>query len=161
MKNKIIYSYLIEDTRNNLYKIGKSNDPINRLKNFKVSNPFVKLIGVSFIEEKYLHSVYFKYRVVGEWFNFSNEIKSEVFKIFKPINKIAEKNKNYILNDYFINESVILNELVILDKEKNYKAISNLTGLIYEKIGAQNYRKLLAEDDEFNRIVSSAIYMSL
>ena len=157
----MIYSYLIVDTTNNLYKIGKSNDPINRLKTFKVSNPFVKLIGVSFIKEKYLHSVYFKYRIVGEWFNFPNEIKSEVFKLFKPITKIAEKNKSYILNDYFINHSVILNELVILEQEKNYKAISNLTGLIYEKIGAQNYKKLLAEDDEFNRIVSSAIYMNL
>ena len=59
MKNEIIYSYLIEDTKNNLYKIGKSNDPINRLKTFKVSNPFVKLIGVSFIKEKYLLKILF------------------------------------------------------------------------------------------------------
>ena len=158
MKNEIICSYLIEDTKNNLYKIGKSNDPINRLKTFKVSNPFVKLIGVSFIKEKYLHSVYFKYRVVGEWFNFTNEIKNEVFKLFKPIN---EKNNNYILNDYFMNDFAILNEFVILEQEKNYQGINNLSSRIFNKIGSKNYRKLLAEDDEFNRIVSSAIYMNL
>ena len=72
MKNEIIYSYLIEDTTNNLYKIGKSNDPINRLKNIKTSNPYVKLIGVSFLKEKYLHELYFKYRIVVEWFNFKD-----------------------------------------------------------------------------------------
>ena len=158
MKNEIIYSYLIEDTKNNLYKIGKSNDPINRLKTFKVSNPFVKLIGVSFIKEKYLHSVYFKYRVVGEWFNFTNEIKNEVFKLFKPIN---EKNNNYILNDYFMNDFAILNEFVILEQEKNYKAISNLSSLIFNKIGPKNFKNLLVENNEIKRIVESAIYMNL
>jgi predicted GIY-YIG superfamily endonuclease len=35
MKNEIIYSYLIEDKKNNLYKIGRSNDPINRFKKLK------------------------------------------------------------------------------------------------------------------------------
>ena len=158
MKNEIIYSYLIEDTKNNLYKIGKSNDPINRLKTFKVSNPFVKLIGVSFIKEKYLHSVYFKYRVVGEWFNFTNEIKNEVFKLFKPIN---EKNNNYILNDYFMNDFAILNEFVILEQEKNYKAISNLSSLVFNKIGPKNFKNLLVENNEIKRIVESAIYMNL
>ena len=158
MKNEIIYSYLIEDTKNNLYKIGKSNDPINRLKTFKVSNPFVKLIGVSFIKEKYLHSVYFKYRVVGEWFNFTNEIKNEVFKLFKPIN---EKNNNYILNDYFMNDFAILNEFVILEQEKNYKAISNLSSLVFNKIGPKNFKNLLLENNEIKRIVKGAIYMNL
>ena len=158
MKNEIIYSYLIEDTKNNLYKIGKSNDPINRLKTFKVSNPFVKLIGVSFINEKYLHSVYFKYRVVGEWFNFTNEIKNEVFKLFKPIDK---KNNNYILNDYFMNDFAILNEFVILEQEKNYKAISNLSSLVYNKIGPKNFKNLLVENNEIKRIIESAIYMNL
>ena len=158
MKKEIIYSYLIEDTKNNLYKIGKSNDPINRLKTFKVSNPFVKLIGVSFIKEKYLHSVYFKYRVVGEWFNFTNEIKNEVFKLFKPIN---EKNNNYILNDYFMNDFAILNEFVILEQEKNYKAISNLSSLVFNKIGPKNFKNLLLENNEIKRIVKGAIYMNL
>ena len=139
MKNEIIYSYLIEDTNNNLYKIGKSNDPINRLKNIKTSNPYVKLIGVSFLKEKYLHELYFKYRIVGEWFNFPDEIK----------------NKSYILTNYY------MNEFVILEQNKNYQAIDNLSSKIFNKIGQKNYKKLLAEDDDFRRIVSSTIFMNL
>ena len=148
----VIYCYLIEDTTNNLYKIGKSNNPIARLKTFKISNPFVKLIGVSLLQEKYLHSIYSKYRIVGEWFNFPNEIKDEVFKLFKPI---TERNKSYILTDYY------MNDFVILEQQKNYKAISNLTNLIFNKIGVKNYRKLFAEDNEFKRIVTSAMYMNI
>ena len=105
-----------------------------------------------------MHSVYFKYRVVGEWFNFTNEIKNEVFKLFKPIN---EKNNNYILNDYFMNDFAILNEFVILEQEKNYKAISNLSSLVFNKIGPKNFKNLLVENNEIKRIVESAIYMNL
>ena len=155
MKNEIIYSYLIEDTTNNLYKIGKSNDPTNRLKTLKISNPFIKLIGISLIKEKYLHQFYFKYRIVGEWFNFPNEIKNEVFKLFKPITEKPAKNKSWVLANYY------MNEFVILEQQKNYQGINNLSNRIFNKIGSKNYRKLLAEDDEFNRIVSSAIYMNL
>jgi len=155
MKNEIIYSYLIEDTNNNLYKIGKSNDPINRLKNIKTSNPYVKLIGVSFLKEKYLHELYFKYRIVGEWFNFPDEIKNKVFKLFKPITEKNVKNKSYILANYY------MNEFVILEQNKNYQAIDNLSSKIFNKIGSKNYKKLLAEDDDFRRIVSSTIFMNL
>ena len=162
MKNETIYSYLIEDKKNNLYKIGRSKNPINRFNSIKTSNPFVELIGVSFIDEKYLHSVYFKYRIIGEWFNFSNEIKDEVFKLFKPINKISEKNKDYILHDYFINEFVILNEFLILEEQKNYRAILDLSSLIFEKIGSQNFKELFfKKDNDLNRILASSMHMNL
>ena len=90
MENKTIYSYLMEDKTNNIYKIGRSKDPVNRLKNIKTANPYVKLIGVSFIEEKYLHQLYFKYRIVGEWFSFPDKIKNEVFELFKPTIKTSK-----------------------------------------------------------------------
>ena len=95
-------------------------------------------------------------------FNFSNEIKDEVFKLFKPINKISEKNKDYILHDYFINEFVILNEFLILEEQKNYKAILDLSSLIFEKIGAQNFKELFfKKDNDLNRILASSMHMNL
>lgn len=79
------YSYLIKDTRSNIYKIGKSDDPIKRYNSLKTANPFIEFIGVNLIAEKDLHKKYSQYRYTGEWFEFPDKIKNEVLKLFKPI----------------------------------------------------------------------------
>jgi len=79
------YSYLIRDTRSNIYKIGKSDNPKRRYDVLKTANPFIELIGVNQINEKDLHKKYSKYRYTGEWFEFPDKIINEVLKLFKPI----------------------------------------------------------------------------
>ena len=60
-------TYLIFDGR--LYKIGKSKDPIKRLKSLRTSNPFVEMVCYgSGVSEKYLHELLFRDRVKLEWF---------------------------------------------------------------------------------------------
>jgi len=65
-------TYLIKNKRNNLYKIGRSNNPKNREKTLQSEEPLIEMIKTwdEDIESK-LHLEYKKYRVRGEWFNLS------------------------------------------------------------------------------------------
>tara|TARA_R110002050_G_C8610186_1_gene486439 strand:+ start:49 stop:558 length:510 start_codon:yes stop_codon:yes gene_type:complete len=68
-------TYLIKNKRNNLYKIGRSNNPKNREKTLQSEEPLIEIVKTwdEDIEGK-LHIEYNKYRVRGEWFNL-NEIQ--------------------------------------------------------------------------------------
>jgi hypothetical protein len=62
--------YIMKNKRNNLYKIGVSNNPKYRERTLQSEEPEIELIKVfkSNIENQ-LHRDYSKYRVRGEWFN--------------------------------------------------------------------------------------------
>jgi len=78
-KRKVRYqTYLMFD--GSLYKIGKSVDPIKRLKQLKTGNPNCELICYGEgVDESYLHDYYFRDRVKLEWFKLT-KIKVENIK---------------------------------------------------------------------------------
>lgn len=62
-----IFCYLITD--GNYYKIGKSKDPIKRMKDMKTANPNISMICFSqYIPEKFLHDLFTNNRHEREWF---------------------------------------------------------------------------------------------
>ena len=65
-------TYLIKNGRNNLYKIGRSKNPLNREKTLQSEEPLIKIVKLwdKNIERK-LHKEYNQYRVRGEWFKLS------------------------------------------------------------------------------------------
>jgi len=112
MGNGTSLTYLMES--NGKYKIGKSKNPIKRLKTLGTGNPDIKLIGVCNIPEKTLQYKYRDYRFKGEWFKFDDKIKREVFNLFKGdvieipthdnIDKLIIEAK-YLLDNFDINKS--------------------------------------------------------
>ena len=63
-----MFTYLMYDGR--YYKIGKSNNPIKRLKTLRTANPTVKLICFGKKKsESTLHLMFKRYLVGGEWFD--------------------------------------------------------------------------------------------
>lgn len=88
-----MYSYLMFDGKR--YKIGKSNDPIKRLKQLSTGNPFLKLIATSeTISEQTLHNLLRHKRIKGEFFQLD---QNEVQKIIGVMDgSIGINSKWYI-----------------------------------------------------------------
>ena len=64
------YCYIMKDSINGLYKIGKSNNPKIREKTLQSEKPSINMIKVFDKNiEKELHNRYKRERVRGEWFN--------------------------------------------------------------------------------------------
>lgn len=150
----MVYSYLIECSRTKVCKIGKSNKPLKRFETIKTSNPFVKLVGVSELKEQDLHKQYDEFRFAGEWFDFPDNIKSEVYSLFKPLNELNTVNDNFV-NDKF------LEKIKMLDENFDAEKVDEFTDNLYKKLGMNGYRELLHECCEFNDLVSRAMYLSL
>ena len=150
----MVYSYLIECTRTGVCKIGKSNNPIKRLETIKIGNPFVKLIGISELKENVLHVKYDKFRFSGEWFEFPENIKVEVYSLFKPIDSYNITNKKEI-------DEELLNKIKKLDENFNLVKVNEFTDIIFNKLGSKGYSKLLKNCKEFNELVSKYAYLSL
>jgi hypothetical protein len=76
------YVYLIHDGR--AYKIGKSADPVGRLKDIKTSNPSCVLIAYSHkVNEKDMHHAFRHKRTQGEWFDLSDDDVLQIRFYFK------------------------------------------------------------------------------
>lgn len=86
-------TYLIKDTINNQYKIGRSVNPYNRYKQLRTANPYILLIGTTNTPEKELHKKYNKYRISGEWFDLPNTMVNQVINEFKEYNHISKIRK--------------------------------------------------------------------
>jgi len=75
--------YIAHDKVKNIYKIGKSINPIKRVRSLKCSNLDIELIsyrrGYSILE-KDMHKNYKDYCIGGEWFNFTEEKLREILK---------------------------------------------------------------------------------
>ena len=87
------YIYIIKS--GNLYKIGKSKDPKNRIKAIKISNPqletiiYEKVFNYNTIE-KHLHNSYKSRRRQGEWFELNN---IDINNIIQKLNKCKYKEE--------------------------------------------------------------------
>ena len=75
-------TYLIFDGI--LYKIGKSINPEQRLKQIKTSNPNAKLICYgNAVTEKYMHDRFYRSRIKGEWFKLNDEQLRNAIRLIK------------------------------------------------------------------------------
>tara|TARA_B110000977_G_C10888611_1_gene420499 strand:+ start:195 stop:755 length:561 start_codon:yes stop_codon:yes gene_type:complete len=65
-------TYLIKNSRNSMYKIGRSSDPKKRERTLQSEEPLIKIVKTwdKNIESE-LHNLYKDFRVRGEWFNLS------------------------------------------------------------------------------------------
>ena len=67
--SKEVKTYLMKDNLTKLYKIGRSNNPLNRERTLQSEKPSIKMVKVwSENIEKKLHKEYSNYRIRGEWF---------------------------------------------------------------------------------------------
>jgi len=103
-----MYVYIIQAVDTNLYKIGKSQKPYNRINNIKTACPY-KINIKWFIEyddkkedvEKDLHNLFKESHQKGEWFEISNKELFEILKKNGYENRIVTKvhkfkNKNNV-----------------------------------------------------------------
>jgi len=76
------YVYFIEATGLNRVKIGYATNPTKRIKDLDTGSAVnLELLGVvpgSLAKERQLHQKFAQYRIKGEWFNYSDEIKDYV-----------------------------------------------------------------------------------
>lgn len=106
-KPKTIFTYLAFDGR--LYKIGKSKNPKNRLKQLQTGNANCRMIcygtGVS---EAYLHNYFKERRVKNEWFALSPKESNYAKKLIKAgmdithFDKERPKKKQFNPSTYVI-----------------------------------------------------------
>lgn len=76
-----IFCYLLESE--GLYKIGKSKNPQNRVKQIRTGNPNVKLVDFSDkVTEKELHALYKNHRIKGEWFRLDEKQVNSILKLY-------------------------------------------------------------------------------
>jgi len=75
-------TYIMHD--GSLYKIGKSKNPEQRLKQIKTSNPKANLICYgNAVNEKYMHDRFYRSRVDGEWFNLNDDQLATAIRLIK------------------------------------------------------------------------------
>ena len=150
----MIYSYLMECTKTGVCKIGKSNNPLKRLETIKTGNPFVTLVGVSEIKEQELHKTYADFRFSGEWFDFPENIKKDVYLLFKPF--VDSDKFNYKVID-----EELIKKIKMLDENFDLVKVNEFTDIIFNKLGVNGFRKLLQDCKEFNDLASKSIYLSI
>lgn len=74
-ESKILESktYLMKNSRNGMYKIGKSINPSRREKTLQSEEPMIKMVKTwDYDIENTLHKKYSKQRIRGEWFKLNN-----------------------------------------------------------------------------------------
>ena len=90
-KIEVCYVYLMNDTTNNYYKIGISNQPKYREKTLQSEKPTIELIiskgfpsrQIAYSIEKALHNTFKDKNVRGEWFNLNTNDVEEIIETLK------------------------------------------------------------------------------
>jgi predicted transcriptional regulator len=159
--------YLIVCEENKTCKIGFSNLPEKRLSQLQTGNPnYLRLATViqgSFKDEKILHEKFKKFKINGEWFSYSKEIKEyfgiedfiPVFFNFwiiimeKDLSKSDIELLSYLMFNYSdnvpFNISNYVKEQVSIRTGKSKTSYNNSTrkllesGLIY-KVSCNSYK---------------------
>jgi hypothetical protein len=150
----MIYSYLLECNRTGVCKIGKSSNPIKRFTSLKTANPFITMIGVSELKEEELHKKYAEFRFSGEWFEFPENVKNQIYQLFKPLDNFHE------IKNEFISEK-LLNKIKKLNEEFDRLKFDKFTDKIFKELGPTEFKKLLHDCDEFKDLVSNSMILSL
>lgn len=102
-KSKVIDQSIYLLQSNGLYKIGISNKPEKRLKQFRTGNPNIQMVCYSqkvfFAQwlEKHLHKLFSSENVDGEWF----ELKEESILTLKKLLSNLSNQDYYILLEKF------------------------------------------------------------
>ena len=154
-------------------KIGKSYSPEKRIKELQTGNPYklelLKTIkecseGGEF-EESDLHAKFKKYRVEGEWFEYSDEIKKFIEDCYKqkpktkkPI-KIKEYNKNKNMFVYVnFNERTLSNYEIGVLNAKAKRAGTNIGEILVSfgiKNKALNHKDSKLIEDVLNKLLDT------
>jgi hypothetical protein len=148
-------TYLIECKRTGVIKIGKSTNPVNRLKQIKTSNPFVELFGVSNNNEKEFHNYYKDFNIGGEWFEIKDSsIRNELFKKFEPFNEsMIKENGEYT--------DIIKRSNELWEGEFDFDKIKAFDDEVRNKLGEKKYLTLYRNCEEFSRVVTQLVYFYL
>lgn len=142
-----VYVYLIFD--GNYYKIGKSKDPEKRLKSIKTGNANAVLICYAnerIINEKQLHTIYFNYRVNGEWFDLNQKQIDNIILLMKD-----KKDEN------LINQTVKMQttrQKRIKNKAKFIMPYGKYKGVNIEDIEDINYLQYM-KSELYNRLANN------
>lgn len=109
-----VYCYLITD--GTYYKIGKSKDPIKRMKSMKTANPNISMVCFSkYIPEKFLHDLFSNSRHDLEWF----KLDMLDIELIKSLMKVMDQEQANILMR--MSRNVIKKVLREKVKDKNFK----------------------------------------
>jgi hypothetical protein len=85
-----IYTYVIFDTHNNIFKLGKSKNPQDRLLKLKTANPNLELLYHWPIDiENTLHKMYQHSRLEREWFKFQTEDYDKFIQLCKLLDSFT------------------------------------------------------------------------
>lgn len=85
-RNENQHTYLAKDVESGLYKIGKSKDVFERIKNLSVGNPnIIFVVQCNRDVENELHQKFEMKRYKGEWFNLSDKDVADIRRIFTGI----------------------------------------------------------------------------
>lgn len=111
--------YLILCKENNTCKIGYSNSPGKRLSDLQVGNPYKLTLEKTLVGneelERSIHSRFAKFRLNGEWFKYTKEIKKffslDLHCIGEILNFIEEETTTY--------PNVSYKEMVALYRKNN------------------------------------------
>lgn len=89
MNQRAKFTYLIHDGR--LYKIGQSDKPEQRTRDFLTANPFCELLAYSDkVTERELHQKYARQRKGGEWFELSQNDVGYILAVMDGREKLVE-----------------------------------------------------------------------
>ena len=126
------YLYIIRMGNFTKYKIGKSYDSFNRLKQLQTGNPYRLLVLNAFYcdniddLEKIVHIQYASYRLTGEWFSFNDTVLSDCINfILKKICEINDSMTSKIVEELdidTINEELDIKNIKTETKKLNFKA---------------------------------------
>jgi hypothetical protein len=83
-----IKTYLLFSKKTNLYKIGQSNNPAERVKQIGKELEIIATHHTNI--ERYLHKKYREYREFNEWFRFPDDIAKDVIAEYSD-NLLAKK----------------------------------------------------------------------
>ena len=124
-ENRHDFCYLIYD--GTYYKIGRSNNPEERLKALKTGNPSCKLISYGDgIEEKQLHRIFGKFRVKGEWFQLQRKHVGLICRLLNNEENGRDLKDCSTLRSSFLRSKAYQNYTLSFGKYKGRK-ISEMT----------------------------------
>lgn len=116
--------YLIK--AQNLYKIGSATDMDKRMVAYRTHNPFIEWVRYtkgSEKDEKKLHKKYKEYRTTGEWFQFPDEVVTELLQKFQTeFPYFAKKEKPLTVSE--VREAIKTNNITPeVEASKWYKIL--------------------------------------
>jgi hypothetical protein len=84
--------YIIQVGKSGPVKIGRTNDPISRIKSFQVMHfeqlRIIRLFWGEHLEENHLQTLFLPHRIRGEWYNYHQDMMKDVGLV--PIKDVSD-----------------------------------------------------------------------